>query len=157
LPTLDVNGMSSGYTDEGPKTIIPAQASAKISMRLVPNQTSKEIEKKFIKYIKNITPDYVNLTYNTLSTGEPIIMDKDSDFFKKAENAMNKTFGNKPIYELSGGSIPVTAALKHVLEIDSIMMGFGLPDDGLHSPNEKISLDMFYKGIETAILFFKSF
>ncbi|EKE00398.1 MAG: hypothetical protein ACD_22C00030G0002 [uncultured bacterium] len=151
LPALDVNGFFSGYTGEGSKTIIPAKASAKISMRLVPNQSSAEIAKKFATYIKRVTPKYVGVTVKTLNTGEPILMDTSSIYFKKAEEVFIKTFGNKPIYVLDGASIPVTSVIKRVLNIDSILMGFGLPDDGLHSPNEKISLEMFYKGIETSI------
>ncbi len=156
-PTLDVNGMVSGYTGEGPKTIIPAKASAKISMRLVPKQTSKEIEAKFIKYVREITPNYVYIDVKTLSTGEPILFDRNSEYFRNAEIALEKVFGNKPMYELSGGSIPVTETFKTLLGIDSVLFGFGLPDDGLHSPNEKISIEMFYKGTETSARFFKSF
>jgi acetylornithine deacetylase/succinyl-diaminopimelate desuccinylase-like protein len=156
-PSLDINGMHSGYTMEGAKTIIPAKASAKVSMRIVPNQTADEIKDKFIKYIKEIAPDYVDISMEYISGGEPIIMDKDNKYFKFAEIAMEEAFGNKPIYELQPASIPVTATVKHILDIDSILMGFGLPDDGLHAPNEKMKLDMFYKGIETSLRFFKAF
>lgn len=156
-PTLDVNGMVSGYTGEGPKTIIPAQASAKISMRLVPNQTSKEIEQKFTEFVKKITSAHCKLEIKNLSDGEPILFNRKSEYFKKAETALEEVFGNKPLYELGGGSIPVTATLKTLLGIDSILMGFGLPDDGLHSPNEKLNLEMFYKGIETSARFFMKF
>lgn len=157
LPTFDINGIWGGYTGEGPKTIIPAEAFAKVSMRIVPYQTAKEIKTKFIKYLRLITPKYCKLTVEDLAGGEPILMDVDSKYFKLAENAFLKVFGNKPIYTLSGGSIPVTATIKKILGIDSILMGFGLPDDGLHSPNEKISLVMFYKGIKTSTYFLKSF
>lgn len=156
-PTLDVNGMWGGYTGEGAKTIIPAKASAKISMRIVPNQTAKEIEQKFETFILANVPDYADVKVNFMSSGEPILMNISSEYYKKAESALEQTFGNKPIYELSGGSIPVTATIKNILGIDSIMMGFGLPDDGLHSPNEKLSLEMFYKGIESSIRFLSNF
>src|SRR3989344_335505 len=156
-PTLDINGMHGGYTGEGPKTIIPAKASAKVSMRLVPNQTVAEITEKFTSYVKSLVPSYVNLEIKSLSSGEPLLMGKENEFFKKAETAFEQTFGNKPVYELAGGSIPITATLKTLLGIDSILMGFGLPDDGLHSPNEKLSVEMFYKGIKTSLLFFESF
>jgi acetylornithine deacetylase/succinyl-diaminopimelate desuccinylase-like protein len=156
-PTLDVNGIWSGYTGEGPKTIIPSAANAKISMRLVPNQASKDIYLKFENYLQSIVPRGVELDIRLLSTGEPILMDTSSKFFKAAENAYQKVFGNKPVYELSGGSIPVTAVFKSVLGIDSIMMGYGLPDDGLHGPNEKLSLSMFEKGVKTNIEFLRSF
>lgn len=156
-PTLDVNGMNSGYLGEGPKTIIPAKASAKISMRIVPNQTAEEIEGKFKAFLNEIVPDYIDYEVKTLSTGEPIIMKRDGEYFKKAEIVMEKVFGNPPIYELLGGSIPVTATLKTLLGIDSILMGFGLPDDGLHSPNEKMNLEMFYKGIRCSVEYLLAF
>lgn len=154
-PTLDVNGIWAGYTGEGPKTIIPAEATAKISMRLVPYQNDLEIAQLFENYIREIAPKGLEVSVSMLSGGNPIIMDKDSRFYKAAQQAMTKTFGNKPLFELSGGSIPVTATLKNLLNVDSILMGYGLPDDGLHSPNEKLSLTMFQKGIETNIEFLK--
>lgn len=152
-PTLDVNGIWGGYTNEGPKTIIPAVAHAKISMRLVPHQNSNDIFKKFGKYVREITPRGVELNVDLLSTAEPILINTDSVYFKAAEEAYKKTFKTKPVYELSGGSIPITATFKDFLGIDSILMGYGLPDDGLHSPNEKLSLKMFEKGIKTNIEF----
>lgn len=154
-PTLDVNGIWGGYQDEGPKTIIPAEAGAKISMRLVPFQDSRDIFEKFEKYVKSITPDGVDIDIKMLSAGEPILMNRDSKYFKSAENAYQKIFGAKPVYELGGGSIPVTATFKNLMNMDSILMGYGLPDDGLHSPNEKMSLSMFEKGIKTNIEFLK--
>jgi len=154
-PTLDVNGIWSGYTAEGPKTIIPAEANAKISMRLVPHQNDEDIATKFEKYVKKIAPSGVEVSVKMLSGGLPIIMNRNSKFYKAASASMEKTFGNKPLYELSGGSIPVTATLKNLLGIDSILMGYGLPDDGLHAPNEKMSISMFEKGINTNIEFLK--
>lgn len=155
-PTLDVNGIWGGYQGEGPKTIIPAKAGAKISMRLAPNQNSLDIARKFENYVRKITPEGTILSIKTLSTAEPVLMNIKSKFFKTAESAYKKVFGKKPLYELSGGSIPVTATFKKDLGIDSILMGYGLPDDGLHSPNEKLSLSMFEKGIKTNIEFIKS-
>lgn len=155
-PTLDVNGMNSGYIGEGAKTIIPAKASAKISMRLVPNQNSEHIKSLFTEYIKKIAPDYVDVKMTILSLNEPTLMDIHSKYFKIAERASIYSFGNKPIYDLCGGSIPVTYAFSQTLGIDSILLGYGLPDDGIHSPNEKINLEMFYKGIETSINFLKN-
>jgi acetylornithine deacetylase/succinyl-diaminopimelate desuccinylase-like protein len=156
-PTLDVNGIWSGYNGEGEKTIIPAVAKAKVSMRIVPNQTSDEISNKFINYVNTLEPDGVDLKVEVLSTGNPILMDTSSLYFKTAENAYKKVFGKKPLYKLSGGSIPVTSILKKHLGLDSVLMGYGLPDDNLHSPNEKLSLTMFEKGIKTNIEFLKSF
>jgi acetylornithine deacetylase/succinyl-diaminopimelate desuccinylase-like protein len=152
-PTLDVNGIWGGYTQEGPKTIIPATASAKISMRLVPNQSSADVAEKFTTYIKTLVPEGATIDITVLSTGEPAVMNISHPFFAVANAAYKKVFGNEPLYELSGGSIPITYTLKHLLEIDSLMMGYGLPDDGLHSPNEKLSVEMFEKGIATNIEF----
>lgn len=156
-PTLDVNGMVSGYIGEGPKTIIPAKASAKISMRLVPHQTAAEIEEMFENYVKEMAPDYVDFEVKFLGSGDPILMNRNSKYFKAAEKAFETVFGNLPIYEMNGGSIPVTATLKDLLQIDSVLMGFGLPDDRLHAPNEKMNLEMFYKGIKASAVFFKEF
>lgn len=155
-PTLDVNGVWGGYSGEGPKTIIPSSAGAKISMRLVPNQTSSEIAQKFENYVRSIVPKGIEVVIKQLSEGDPLIIDTSSKYFKAAEKAYLKVFGKKPIYKLGGGSIPVTTTFKNILGIDSILMGYGLPDDGLHSPNEKLSLAMFEKGIRTNIEFLKS-
>ncbi len=152
-PTLDVNGIWSGYTGVGPKTAIPAEAHAKISMRLVPNQTSKDIAEKFTGYIKSLTPEGATIEVISLHGAEPLLLNKDSRYFKAAEEAFEKVFGNKPLYELAGGSIGITVDFKKILGIDSVMMGYGLPDDGLHSPNEKLSLSMWEKGIRTNIEF----
>jgi acetylornithine deacetylase/succinyl-diaminopimelate desuccinylase-like protein len=155
-PTLDVNGVWGGYQGEGEKTIIPGKATAKISMRLVPNQDPESIKGKFEEYVRDITPDTVGVEIKFLSSGKPTVMDIDNKFFKKADAAYKKVFGKKPIYELSGGSVLATAAIKEILGVDSILMGYGLPDDGIHGPNEKFSLTMFTKGIKTNIDFLKS-
>lgn len=155
-PTLDVNGIWGGYQAEGPKTIIPAEAGAKISMRIVPHQTGEEIYQKTKNYIESIMPKGVEYTLEQISDGEPILIDTSTDYFKKAISAYKKVFGKKPLLGLSGGSIPITATLKESLNIDSILMGYGLPDDGLHSPNEKLSVSMFEKGIRTNIEFLTS-
>lgn len=152
-PTLDVNGIWGGYQQEGAKTIIPAKAGAKISMRLVPNQSSEEILKKLQTYIKKITPKGVKLELTMLSDGEPILMDIKSKYFEAAKDAYKAVFGQKPLFALEGGSIPVTATFKNLLNMDSVLMGYGLPDDGLHSPNEKLAVSMFEKGVKTNIKF----
>ncbi|OGM21396.1 hypothetical protein A2955_05350 [Candidatus Woesebacteria bacterium RIFCSPLOWO2_01_FULL_37_19] len=155
-PTLDVNGIWGGYQGEGPKTIIPSEANAKISMRLVPFQTSADIYQKFVNYVQKITPPGVELTIKLLSTAEPILFNIKSKYFKVAEKSYENIFGSRPVYELSGGTIGVTASFKNILGINSILMGYGLPDDGLHGPNEKLSLSMFEKGIKTNIEFLKN-
>lgn len=152
-PALDVNGIWAGYTLEGQKTIIPGAAHAKISMRLVPDQDPYEIEKNFRKFVSDSTPAYAKSKVKTLSLNKPVIMDIKNSYFKKAEKALTKVFGSKPIYELSGGTIGAASAIKNILGIDSILMGYGLPDDGLHSPNEKLSLEMFEKGINANKIF----
>jgi len=154
-PTLDINGIWGGYIQEGQKTIIPGDAHAKISMRLVPNQKPHEIFDKFEKYIKSISPSFAEVEVKLLSTSNPVIMNYKSKYFKIASRAYKKTFGNMPLYELSGGSIGAAASIKNILGIDCILMGYGLPDDGLHSPNEKLSVAMFEKGIATNIKFLK--
>ena len=156
-PTLDINGMISGYTGKGPKTIIPGKAMAKVSMRIVPNQTAEEITKKFTEFVNEISPEYADISIEIISKDEPILMDRDNEYFERAEKVLKEAFGNAPLYEMSGGSIPVTAVLKTILGIDTILMGFGLPDDGLHSPNEKMSIQMFNKGMETSARFYLSF
>lgn len=155
-PTLDVNGIWGGYQGEGPKTIIPGEAFAKISMRIVPNQTSKEIYEKFEKYVASLAPKGAQAQVKLISDAEPAVMKIDSKYFKAAEKAYEKVFGRKPLYEASGGTIGVVASVQEILGIDCLLMGYGLPDDGLHSPNEKLSLKMFEKGIRTNIEFLKS-
>ena len=155
-PTLDVNGIWGGYTNEGPKTIIPSSAHAKISMRIVPNQKADNVYVQFENYLQSIVPNGVELTIELLSTAESVLFETKSKYFKAAEKAYEKVFGNKPIYELSGGTIGAAAAIKNTLGIDCVLMGYGLPDDGLHSPNEKLSIFMFEKGIKTNIEFLKN-
>jgi acetylornithine deacetylase/succinyl-diaminopimelate desuccinylase-like protein len=154
-PTLDVNGIWGGYQGEGAKTIIPGSAGAKISMRLVPFQSSHEIEEKFTKFVKLIAPNEVDVEVKALNHSEPVIFEKNNKFFKAAEEAFTEVFGTKPLYELSGGSIGVTVSFKNLLGLDSVLLGYGLPDDNLHGPNEKLSLSMFEKGIKTNIEFLK--
>ncbi len=156
-PTLEINGIWGGYQGEGPKTIIPGEAWAKISMRIVPFQNSQEIFEKFKAFIKSLTPKGVLSEVKFISSAEPILLDTKAKYFKYSESAYKSIFGKTPIYGLSGGTIGVVADFKNVLGIDSILMGYGLPDDGLHSPNEKLSLAMFEKGIKTNIEFFKMF
>lgn len=156
-PTLEINGIWGGYQGDGPKTIIPGEAHAKISMRIVPNQTSKEVYEKFAKYFGSLAPYGVEAKTRLLSTAEPALMKVNSKYFKAAEKAYQKVFGKAPMYQLEGGTIGGIADLKNILGIDSVMMGYGLPDDGLHAPNEKFSLSMFEKGIKTNIEFLKSF
>lgn len=154
-PTLDVNGIWGGYIGEGAKTVLPSKAYAKISMRLVPNQTPEAITKLFSDHFKKIAPDSVKVKVTPHHGGDPVVVSTDSDEYRAAEKAMKKTFGKMPIPQRGGGSIPIVALFKKVLNVDSILMGFGLNSDDIHSPNEHFGLFNFYKGIETIPYFFE--
>lgn len=154
-PALDINGIWSGYQGEGGKTIIPATAGAKVSIRLVPHQDPDEIAKLFTKYVQGLTPKGAQVEVKLLHANKPVLLERGSKYFQAAETAYEKVFGAKPLYELSGGSIGVVVDFKEILGIDSVMMGYGLPDDNLHGPNEKLSIEMFEKGIETNKEFLK--
>lgn len=156
-PTLEVNGIWSGYIGEGAKTVLPSKANAKISMRLVPNQSSEEISALFQKHFENIAPAYVKIKVTAHHGGEPVLTPTDSVPFKAASKAMEATFGKKPIPTRGGGSIPIVALFEKELGLKSVLFGFGLDSDALHSPNEKYGLFNFYKGIETIPHFFAQF
>jgi acetylornithine deacetylase/succinyl-diaminopimelate desuccinylase-like protein len=156
-PTLDVNGIWGGYTGQGAKTVIPSKAYAKISMRLVPNQVSNEITDLFTKHFIRIAPKAVTVKVTAQHGGEPVVTPIDSVAYKAAELAYQDTFGKKPIPQRGGGSIPIVAMFKAELNLDTVMMGFGLDTDAIHSPNEKFGLFNFQKGIETIPLFYKYF
>ncbi len=156
-PTLDVNGIWGGYTGEGAKTVLPSKAFAKISMRLVPNQNSDEISKLFSTYFESIAPQSVTVKVTAHHGGEPIVVSTQSAGYKAASMAMADTYGKKPVPTRGGGSIPIVALFKKELGLDSILFGFGLDSDALHSPNEHYGLFNYYKGIETIPLFYKYF
>jgi len=153
-PTLDVNGIWGGYTGEGAKTVLPAKASAKISMRLVPNQKYKKIERLFEKHFKNIAPPAVSVKVTPLHGGEAAVTPTDTPEYRAACKAMETTFGKPPIPQRSGGSIPIVALFEEVLGVKTVLMGFGLDSDSIHSPNEHFGLFNFYKGIETIPCFY---
>ncbi|HYG14932.1 MAG TPA: dipeptidase [Bacteroidia bacterium] len=154
-PTLDVNGIWGGYTGEGSKTVLPSKAFAKISMRLVPNQSSDEITEKFSNHFKKIAPKSVKVEVRPHHGGEPVITPTDSVPFLAASKAMEETFGKKPIPTRGGGSIPIVALFERELGLKSVLMGFGLDSDALHSPNEHYGIFNYLKGIETIPYFFK--
>jgi acetylornithine deacetylase/succinyl-diaminopimelate desuccinylase-like protein len=156
-PTLDCNGIWGGYTGAGAKTVLPSKASAKISMRLVPNQSSEKISNLFARHIESIAPKSVTVKVTAHHGGEPVITPTDSIAYHAASMAMEKTFGKKAIPTFEGGSIPVIASFKSILGIQSLLMGFGLDTDALHSPNEHYGLFNFYKGIETIPYFHQYF
>src|ERR1700744_489896 len=156
-PTLEVNGIWGGYTGEGAKTVLPSKASAKISMRLVPNQTSDEITNLFTEHFKKMAPKSVKVTVTPHHGGEPYMTPIDSKAYQSAAKAIEATFHKAPIPVRGGGSIPICALFEKELGIKIVFMGFGLDSDNLHSPNEKFDLVNFYKGIETIPYFHKFF
>ena len=154
-PCLDVNGIWGGYTGEGAKTVLPSKAYAKISMRLVPNQRSEKIQELFIDHFKSIAPDTVKINITPHHGGEPALTPIDSTAYKAAHKAIEKTYGKAPIPSKEGGSIPIVAMFEEELGLKSVLMGFGLNSDAIHSPNEHYGLFNFYKGIETIPWFYK--
>ncbi|MEQ1623165.1 MAG: dipeptidase [Sediminibacterium sp.] len=148
-PTLEVNGIWGGYTGEGAKTVLPSKAFAKISARLVPNQSSTVITEKLLNYFKSIAPAGVTVKAEEHHGGEPYITPIDSDAYQAASKAIHATFGKDPIPVRGGGSIPICALFEKELGLKIVFMGFGLDSDNLHSPNEKFDIFNFYKGIET--------
>jgi len=154
-PTLEVHGMPGGFVAAGAKTVIPARASAKISMRLVPDQRPEEIWKLFNEYVQKIVPKGIEVKIKQWSVADPIVVRTDNHFVRAAAQAMHDVFKKDTVYIRSGGSIPIVADFEKSLKIPSVMMGFGLPDDNLHAPNEKFHIPNFYRGIESIIRFFQ--
>jgi acetylornithine deacetylase/succinyl-diaminopimelate desuccinylase-like protein len=156
-PTLEVNGIWGGYTGEGAKTVLPSKAFAKISCRLVPNQSSTVITEKVLNYFKSIAPDNVTVSAFEHHGGEPYITPIDSHEYQSAAKAIATTFGKEPIPVRGGGSIPICSLFEQELGLKIVFMGFGLDSDNLHSPNEKYDIVNFYKGIETIPYFHQFF
>lgn len=156
-PTLDVNGIWGGYTGEGSKTVLPSKAYAKISMRLVPNQQSEKISALFKQHFESIAPASVKVEVFPHHGGEPVLIPTNSVEYRAAALAMEESFGKEPIPTRGGGSIPIVALFEKELGLKSVLMGFGLDSDAIHSPNEKYGLFNFYKGIETIPMFFRHY
>lgn len=148
-PSLDVNGIWGGYIGEGAKTVLPSKAYAKVSMRLVPNQDPKKIEELFIAQVERLAPPSVTVKATSHHGGDPVVIPTDFPGYVAASRAMETTFGRKPIPERGGGSIPIVALFEKELGLKSILMGFGLNSDDIHSPNEHYGLFNYFKGIET--------
>jgi acetylornithine deacetylase/succinyl-diaminopimelate desuccinylase-like protein len=153
-PTLEVNGLCGGYIGEGAKTVIPAQAMAKISMRLVPNQNPEKIAQLFEQHIKAIAPPSVELTVTRMHGGKAWVAPIDHPAIQAASRAFEKGFGKRPVYVREGGSIPVVATFAEILGLPSVLMGIGLPDENAHAPNEKLDLYNFQHGIISSAHFF---
>lgn len=156
-PTLDVNGIWGGYTGEGAKTVIPSKAYAKISMRLVPNQDNVKIAELFQKHFESIAPKSVKVKAEFLHGGQGYVCPVDLPAYRAADRAYTETFGKKPVPVRSGGSIPIISTFEEKLGIKTILMGFGLEENAIHSPNESMDVDIIMKGIETVPLFYKYF
>lgn len=156
-PTLDVNGIWGGYIGEGAKTVLPSKANAKISMRLVPHQSSHEISEIFQKHFESIAPANVKVKVTAHHGGEPVVTPTDSVAYKAAAKAIQTAFGKDPIPTRGGGSIPIIALFEKTLGLKTVLMGFGLDNDNIHSPNEKYDVANYYKGIETIPYFHKYF
>ena len=154
-PTLEVHGMPGGFIADGAKTVIPAKAAAKVSMRLVPNQDPDDVMKRYTNFVKKLTPKGIEIKINVHSKGPACVVDTNNRYIKAATEALHDSFKKETVFIRSGGSIPIVADFQDVLKVPSVMMGFGLPDDNLHAPNEKFHIPNFHKGIETICLFFE--
>ena len=154
-PTLEVHGMPGGFVAAGAKTVIPAKAAAKVSMRLVPNQDPDDILKKYTNFVKRLTPKGIEIKIKVHSKGPACVVGTDNPYIQAATEALHDTFKKETVFIRSGGSIPIVTDFQDGLKIPSVMMGFGLPDDNLHAPNEKFHIPNFHHGIETICLFFE--
>jgi acetylornithine deacetylase/succinyl-diaminopimelate desuccinylase-like protein len=154
-PTLEVHGMPGGFIAAGAKTVIPAKAAAKVSMRLVPNQDPDDIVKRYTDFVKKLTPKGIETKIKIHSKGPACVVGTDNPYIKAATEALHDTFKKETVFIRSGGSIPIVNDIYRALKIPSVMMGFGLPDDNLHAPNEKFHIPNFHHGIETICRFFE--
>jgi acetylornithine deacetylase/succinyl-diaminopimelate desuccinylase-like protein len=154
-PTLEIHGMPGGFVAAGAKTVIPAKAAAKVSMRLVPNQDPDDILKRYTAFVKKLTPKGIETKIKVWSKGPACVVGTDNRFIKAATEALRDTFKKETVFIRSGGSIPIVTDFQDELKIPSVMMGFGLPDDNLHAPNEKFHIPNFHYGVETICLFFE--
>lgn len=150
-PTCDVNGIYGGYEGEGAKTVLPAWAGAKVSMRLVPDQTSQDIGELFEEYVRSITPPGVTVELSQVHGAEPVLVDIRGSIADAAAAALADVWGKRPVRIREGGSIPIVGTFTQVLKVPVLLLGFGLPDDNLHSPNEKFNISHFYNGIRTVV------
>jgi acetylornithine deacetylase/succinyl-diaminopimelate desuccinylase-like protein len=154
-PTFEVNGLLSGFTGEGAKTVIPAVAMAKVSMRLVPNQDPKKIGELFEKYVQKVTPKTVDLKITRMHGGKPWVTDFNSSYVQAAARAIEQAFGQRPVFTREGGSIPVVSTFQEVLGLPTVLFGIGLPDENAHAPNEKLDLGNFHNGIIASAMLYE--
>ncbi len=156
-PSFDVCGIWGGYTEEGSKTVLPSKAYAKVSSRLVPAQDHNKIAQLFVDYIQQIAPETIQVKVTPMHGGQAYVCPIDLPAYKAAEKGFEKAFGKKPLPMRRGGSIPIIATFEKVLKLKTILMGFGLESNAIHSPNENFPIDMFYKGIEAVVEFHKAY
>jgi acetylornithine deacetylase/succinyl-diaminopimelate desuccinylase-like protein len=156
-PTLDVNGLWGGYTGEGAKTVLPARAHAKLSMRLVPHQEVHDIYDKLEAHLEATVPDTMSFSMRRLHGGDPVLVDPTAPPMQSAQQAMDEVLGTEPVFVRNGGTIPVVADFKEQLGLDTVLMGFGLDSDAIHSPNEHFGLDRFAQGIQAIIRFHRHY
>lgn len=154
-PTLDIHGMPGGFTGTGAKTVIPAKATAKVSMRLVPDMTPQTSFEQYKSYVESIAPKGVEVEVRLIHSGDPIVIGTDNPYIQAATRALKEVWRKDTVFMRSGGSIPIVGDFERHLKIPTVMMGFGLPDDNLHAPNEKFHIANFYRGIESIIAFFE--
>ena len=154
-PTMDVHGMPGGFIGAGAKTVIPAKATAKISFRLVPDMNPQEAFAQYKSYVESLQPKGIDLRVRLIHSGDPIVVSTDNPYIRAATRAMKQVFGKETVFIRSGGSIPIVGDFERHLKIPTVMMGFGLPDDNLHAPNEKFHIANFHRGIESIILLFE--
>ena len=150
-PTLEVHGMPGGFIGAGAKTVIPAKAVAKVSLRLVPNMEPAEIFKLLKDYVASITPRGCSVEVRLIHSGDPFVVSTDNPYVGAATEAMKAVFGKETVFVRGGGSIPIIGDFVRVLKTPTLIMGFGLPDDNLHAPNEKFNLSNFHRGIESIV------
>ncbi|PZS02621.1 MAG: dipeptidase [Chloroflexi bacterium] len=155
-PTLDVHGISGGFTGEGAKTVIPAEATAKVSMRLVPDQRAEKVFELFRNRVLELTPPGIDLRVRLIHGDDPVLVPERGPFIDAARQALQQTFGRPAVLARSGGSIPIVGVFKETLGLNTVLMGWGLPDDNLHAPNEKFSLENFYLGIDATVRFWQA-
>ena len=152
-PTLDINGLLTGYVGEGPKTVIPSTVMAKVSMRLVPDQTPEKVHQQLVKYMQQHVPEAISWEVKPLTSDYPCVISRDFYATKCFADALETEFGKKPVYKREGGSIPIVSYMRKYLGIESVLSGFSLPDDRIHSPNERLNLSLWEKGVRTVIFF----
>lgn len=153
-PTLEINGLFSGFTGEGAKTVIPSYAMAKISCRLVPDQDPEEVHQQLLAYLNQFAPKTIKWELDCMMGNPACITDRNQPTLKAMEEALETVWGTKPVYKRDGGSIPIVSQMQEILGLESILSGFGLPDDNIHAPNEKLHLPTWQRGIEAVIHFF---